>query len=195
MTSSPIPGALNEFVTPDNKAAALSFYYKDHQADTVKRVAAWAEQGARVLHKEYPELRFELGGGLVGVNAAINEALHDDHLKVVPLVMLLAFTLVAVYYGSAHAGVLMVVPMIFATTLSYAYMAARGMSISVATVPIVAVGVGVGIDYAVYFMDRIREEMARPFHWTSRVFLKKLEAIDLKRGLLFCTRIQGVNEI
>ena len=28
------------------------------------------------------------------------------------------------------------------------------------TVPVITVGVGVGIDYAVYFMDRIREEFA-----------------------------------
>ena len=28
------------------------------------------------------------------------------------------------------------------------------------SVPVIAVGVGVGIDYAVYFMDRIREEFA-----------------------------------
>jgi predicted RND superfamily exporter protein len=44
--------------------------------------------------------------------------------------------------------------------MTYAYMGASNIGISVNTVPVIAVGVGVGIDYAVYFMDRIREEMA-----------------------------------
>lgn len=161
MTSSPIPGALNEYLTPDNRTAALVFYYKDHQADTVKNALDWAKAGIKELKKEFPGVEFKLAGGLVGVNAAINESLHDDHVKVVPLVMLIAFALVAVYYSSLHAGWLMIMPMLFSTALSYAYMSAKGISISVATVPVVAVGVGVGIDYAVYFMDRIREEMAK----------------------------------
>jgi predicted RND superfamily exporter protein len=44
--------------------------------------------------------------------------------------------------------------------MTYAYMGASNIGINVNTVPVIAVGVGVGIDYAVYFMDRIREEMA-----------------------------------
>src|SRR5258707_12462065 len=55
----------------------------------------------------------------------------------------------------------MVLPMLFATVMTYAYMGWNGVGISVNTVPVIMVGVGVGIDYAVYFMDRIREEMAR----------------------------------
>jgi predicted RND superfamily exporter protein len=53
----------------------------------------------------------------------------------------------------------MVLPMLFATVMTYAYMGWQGIGISVNTVPVIMIGVGVGIDYAVYFMDRIREEM------------------------------------
>src|SRR5207244_12028962 len=79
----------------------------------------------------------------------------------IPTVMALAFLLVMAYYQSLHAGWLMVLPMLFATVMTYAYMGWNGVGISVNTVPVIMVGVGVGIDYAVYFMDRIREEMAR----------------------------------
>ena len=58
------------------------------------------------------------------------------------------------------SGWLMVLPMLFATVMTYAYMGWNGIGVSVNTVPVIMVGVGVGIDYAVYFMDRIREEMA-----------------------------------
>lgn len=161
MASSPIPGALKEFVTPDEDEADMVFYYKDHQADTINRIVALAEDGIRQIEAEVPGLHVELGGGIIGVTAAGNQALHTDHLIIIPAVMLLAFVIVMVYYSSLHAGWLMILPMLFSTLMTYAYMGALNIGINVNTVPVIAVGVGVGIDYAVYFMDRIREEYAR----------------------------------
>ena len=160
MASSPIPGALKEFVTPDENEANMVFYYKDHQAETIRRVVALAEEGIKQVEKDVPGLHIELGGGIIGVTAAGNQALHTDHMIIIPAVMILAFLLVMAYYQSLHAGWLMVLPMLFATLMTYAYMGAANIGINVNTVPVIAVGVGVGIDYAVYFMDRIREEMA-----------------------------------
>ncbi len=156
MASSPIPGALKEFVTPDEDEADMVFYYKDHQADTINRVVALAEEGIRQIEKEVPGLHIELGGGIIGVTAAGNQALHTDHMIIIPAVMILAFVIVMVYYSSLHAGWLMILPMLFSTLMTYAYMGALNIGINVNTVPVIAVGVGVGIDYAVYFMDRIR---------------------------------------
>ncbi len=160
LASSPIPGALKEFVSPDENEANMVFYYKDHQAATIARVVALAEEGKKQIEAEVPGLHIELGGGIIGVTAAANQALHVDHMKIIPAVMIIAFVLVAIYYSSIHAGWLMVLPMLFATLMTYAYMGAADIGINVNTVPVIAVGVGVGIDYAVYFMDRIREEMA-----------------------------------
>ncbi|GAB2182437.1 MMPL family transporter [Denitratisoma sp. agr-D3] len=160
MASSPIPGALKEFVTADEDEANMVFYYKDHQAETIRRIVALAEEGILAIEKDVPGLHIELGGGIIGVTAAGNQALHTDHMIIIPAVMIIAFLLVMAYYQSLHAGWLMVLPMLFATLLTYAYMGAANIGISVNTVPVIAVGVGVGIDYAVYFMDRIREEMA-----------------------------------
>ncbi|WP_019916691.1 efflux RND transporter permease subunit [Methyloversatilis discipulorum] len=160
MASSPIPGALKEYISPDENEANMVFFYKDHQAETINRVVALAEEGKARIEAEVPGLKIELGGGIIGVTAAANQALHTDHMIIIPAVMLLAFFLVMAYYQSLHAGWLMVLPMLFATVMTYAYMGWANIGISVNTVPVIAVGVGVGIDYAVYFMDRIREEMA-----------------------------------
>ena len=160
MASSPIPGALKEYISPDENEANMVFFYKDHQAETINRVVALAEEGKARIEAEVPGLKIELGGGIIGVTAAANQALHTDHMIIIPAVMLLAFFLVMAYYQSLHAGWLMVLPMLFATVMTYAYMGWADIGISVNTVPVIAVGVGVGIDYAVYFMDRIREEMA-----------------------------------
>lgn len=161
MASSPIPGALKEFVNPEETDANMVFYYKDHQGETIRRavhmVKSWiAEKGDAV-----EGLSFHLAGGIIGVTAAINEAVFYTNKIVVPAVLLLIFIFVTFFYGSFHAGWLMFLAMSFATILSYGYMGFMNIGINVNTVPIIAVGIGVGIDYSIYIMDRIREEIPK----------------------------------
>lgn len=160
MAASPIPGALNEFANTDETLANIVFFYKDHQAQTIRRAIAMAREGIERFGAGIDKLRIELAGGVVGVNAAINDAVAQDNLLIVPLVLAISFVFVWMFYGSLHAGWLMVLPMLFATVLTYAYMSLRGIGMNVNTVPVLAVGIGVGIDYAIYIMNRIREEMA-----------------------------------
>jgi predicted RND superfamily exporter protein len=191
LASSPIPGALKEFVNSDENEADLVFYYKDHQADTVSRAEALALESARAIEAEVPGLHLELGGGIVGVTMASNEALHHDHQIIIPMVMLIAFVMVMTYYSSLHAGWLMVLPMLFSTTMTYAYMGAAGIGINVNTVPVIAVGVGVGIDYAVYFMDRIREEMAHT-HSIHRAVVQAVATTGYAVSFTAVTLVAGV---
>jgi len=191
LASSPIPGALKEFVNPDENEAVMVFYYKDHRADTINRAVALANEAASIAGAGVDDLVFEPGGGIIGVTAAANDALHTDHTLLVPLVMALAFALVTLYYQSVHAGWLMVLPMLFATAMSYAYMGVKGIGISVNTVPVIMVGVGVGIDYAVYFMDRIREEMAE-VHDIKRAAIHAVATTGYAVSFTAVTLIAGV---
>jgi hypothetical protein len=47
-----------------------------------------------------------------------------------------------------------------ATTLSLAYMALMNIGLNINTLPVQSVGVGIGVDYAIYIVDRIRQECA-----------------------------------
>ncbi|MFQ5635544.1 MAG: RND family transporter [Gammaproteobacteria bacterium] len=161
MMSSPVPGALLEYIDPDERLANLVFYYKDHRGETIRRaihmVKSWKESAAAAVEG----LEVRLAGGLIGVTAAINEAAFETNMIVIPLVLLLILAFVTAFYWSLHAGWLMMLAMSFATTVTYAYMGITGIGINVNTVPIIAVGIGVGIDYSIYIMDRIRAEMGR----------------------------------
>ncbi|WP_226686174.1 efflux RND transporter permease subunit [Stutzerimonas stutzeri] len=161
MASSPIPGALNEFNDTDDRIANLVFYYKDRQGETIRRAMHMAKQWIAEHGEEVPGLSIRLAGGTLGVAAAMNESAFDTNLLVLPLVFLLIFAFVMLFYTSWHAGLMMLMAMLFATVLTYAYMGLAGMSIDINTVPVIAVGIGVGIDYSIYMMDRIREEMVK----------------------------------
>ncbi|MFK8068540.1 MAG: RND family transporter [Gammaproteobacteria bacterium] len=159
MMSSPVPGALLEFIDPEEKNANMVFYYKDHKGETIRRAIHMVKEWSASSAAQIEGFSLKLAGGVIGVTAAINEAAYETNIIVIPLVFLLIFVFVTVFYWSLHAGWLMLLAMIFATTLTYAYMGITGLGINVNTVPIIAVGIGVGIDYSIYIMDRIRLEI------------------------------------
>nr|AMR08622.1 hypothetical protein [uncultured bacterium] len=161
MASSPIPGALDEFNDTDDRIANLVFYYKDRQGETIRRAIHMAKEWISENGDSVEGLTIRLAGGTLGVAAAMNESAFETNVIVLPLVFLLIFIFVMLFYTSWHAGLMMLLAMLFATTLTYAYMGLNRLSIDINTVPVIAVGIGVGIDYSIYMMDRIREEMAR----------------------------------
>ncbi len=161
MASSPIPGALDEFNDTDDRVANLVFYYKDRQGETIRRAIHMAKEWIAENGDSVEGLTIRLAGGTLGVAAAMNESAFETNVIVLPLVFLLIFAFVMLFYTSWHAGLMMLMAMLFATTLTYAYMGLNSLSIDINTVPVIAVGIGVGIDYSIYMMDRIREEMAK----------------------------------
>ncbi|WP_286164406.1 MMPL family transporter [Azoarcus sp. DN11] len=191
MAASPIPGALNEYTNTDENLANVVFFYKDHQAQTIERAIALAREGAAGLADKVPGLSIELAGGNVGVNAAINDAVRHDNFLIVPLVLALSFAFVWAFYGSLHAGWLMVLPMLFATVMTYSYMSIRHIGMNVNTVPVIAVGIGVGIDYAIYIMNRIREEMAA-LQDLRKAVLKAIATTGFAVSFTAMTLIAGV---
>lgn len=161
MASSPIPGALKEFVDTDDQNANLVFFYKDHKGETLRRAIHMAKEWIDNPENAVDGLELKLAGGPIGVTAAINEAAFASNMVIIPAAMALIFLFVTLFYWSFHAGWLMFLVMTFCTVATYAYMGVAGIGIDVNTVPIIAVGIGVGIDYSIYMMDRVREEVAR----------------------------------
>jgi uncharacterized protein len=159
MASSPIPGAEKEFIDVDQQSANMVFYYKDLKGETIRRAIHQVKEWVETTGSKVEGLTIHLAGGPIGVTAAINEASFSTNMLIIPLVLGLIFLSVTAFYGSLHAGLLMMCSMAFATTMTYAYMGIKGIGINVNTVPIIAVGIGIGIDYSIYVMDRIREEI------------------------------------
>jgi predicted RND superfamily exporter protein len=138
----------------------MVFFYKDHQAETIRRAIHRAKEWIHDPSNQVEGLEIKLAGGLVGVTAAMNESAFESNMLIIPLVLALIFVFVTWFYWSFHAGGIMFLAMMFCTTATYAYMGWAGIGINVNTVPIIAVGIGVGIDYSIYIMDRIREDAA-----------------------------------
>ncbi len=111
MASSPIPGALQEFVSPDEDEASIVVFYKDHKGTTIRRAFHMLKTWINDPANQVEGLRFELAGGIIGVTAAGNEAAFETNMVVLPLVLLLIFAFVTIFYMTFHSGFLMLAMM------------------------------------------------------------------------------------
>ncbi|MCU7893136.1 MAG: MMPL family transporter [Candidatus Thiodiazotropha sp. (ex Ustalcina ferruginea)] len=82
MASSPVPGALKEFVDTDDQVANIVFFYKDHQARTIRRAIHRAKEWINDPANHVEGLHVELAGGLVGVTAAMNESAYESNMLI-----------------------------------------------------------------------------------------------------------------
>ena len=104
-------------------------------------------------------VQFVMSGGLMGILAAIDDEVERSHVANIILIFLVIFTLHSITYKSVPSGFIILLQIATATMLSLAYMAIVGMGLNINTLPVQSVGVGIGVDYAIYIVDRIRQEV------------------------------------
>ncbi|PYM03364.1 MAG: RND transporter, partial [Candidatus Rokuibacteriota bacterium] len=85
------------------------------------------------------------------------------HGKILNIIQIGAVILVitSLVFRSLVAGILVLVPLILAVLANFGFMGLTGMRLNIATAVISAMAVGIGADYAIYFIYRLREELAR----------------------------------
>ncbi len=105
-------------------------------------------------------VQFVLAGGIMGILAAINDEVERGHVANISLILLVIYVLQTLTYRSLWSGTIIVIQLGTATMLSLAYMALKGVGLNINTLPVQSVGVGIGVDYAIYIVDRIRQEVA-----------------------------------
>src|SRR5437899_12844818 len=102
---------------------------------------------------------FKLAGGLIGVLAAANEELVRNDLLMNVLGFGTIYVIVLFTYRSWAAGIYLLAPLFISNILINGAMAVWGIGVNVNTLPLVTVGVGFGIDYGLYILSRIIEEI------------------------------------
>jgi hypothetical protein len=105
-------------------------------------------------------VQFVMAGGIMGILAAINDEVERSHVANIALIFVVIFVLHSLTYQSALSGGIIFLQIATATMISLAYMALRGIGLNINTLPVQSVGVGIGVDYAIYIVDRIRQECA-----------------------------------
>ncbi len=98
-------------------------------------------------------------GGDAGLYLAIDDVVPRLNSLNLALALGAIFVCSAAAFGSIVAGAMFVLACVMANFVAFVYMDARHIGLTVDTIPVVSLGIGLGIDYGIYAVARIRDEM------------------------------------
>jgi predicted RND superfamily exporter protein len=147
-------------ITPRRDATQITVYCKNREGENVQRIVERTERFFAQPDHKVPGVHFRLAAGIIGELAAANQEILDNDLLLNVLAFTTIYIIVLFTYRSFMAGFYLLFPLALANAAINAYMGAHDIGININTLPVVTVGVGFGIDYAIYIVSRIIEELA-----------------------------------
>jgi predicted RND superfamily exporter protein len=98
-------------------------------------------------------------GGAAGLFLAANDVLKTLDFVNITFVLLVIYVCCAFTFRSMVAGVLFIVSCVMANFGAFVYMNARGIGLTIDTIPVISLGIGLGVDYGIYTVARIEDEV------------------------------------
>ncbi|MBW2368321.1 MAG: MMPL family transporter [Deltaproteobacteria bacterium] len=177
------PGDLDRYADPKFYNSNILMFFKDHTEETIHRIRTHMKKFFEIYPKRIEVGEFLLAGGVIGMETALNEEIAGLHAKVDALVLGAIFLMCVIAYRSIMAGILVVIPLLLANLLAFAYMSYAGIGFTINTLPCSAVGVGVGVNFFLFIFSRMREEMIKnDGNWTLSV---GITAQTATKGVVF----------
>ncbi|MGH8597048.1 MAG: MMPL family transporter, partial [Gammaproteobacteria bacterium] len=141
----------------EGRTANFVVFYKDATGRTVHT----AVDAAKKFLDEHPleGVTPRFAGGIIGTTAAANQETEISDLKMTLTIVAVVVLAIAIAYRSIVAGLMVFVILVLCVMTNRAFMTIRDIGLNVNTLPVTAVGIGVGVDYAIYMLDRLKEEM------------------------------------
>ena len=100
-------------------------------------------------------------GGEAGLFLAANDVLKQLDFINITFVLLVIYVCCAFTFRSLTAGALFIISCVMANFGAFVYMNARGIGLTIDTIPVISLGIGLGVDYGIYTVARIRDEVAQ----------------------------------
>jgi len=150
------PDDFDQYYTSDDSAASIVAFCQDHTTKTVNEVIGYCEDFISQIEDE--DIHFHLASGVVGIVAAVNDAVAKDQILIPVAAFLVVFLFCAFFYRSFVAAGLLILPLGVANLFVLGYMGFAHIGLNLQTLPVSAIAVGIGVDYGIYLLSRIREE-------------------------------------
>lgn len=98
-------------------------------------------------------------GGEAGLFLAANDVLKRLDFVNITFVLLVIFLCCTFTFRSPVAGTLFIVSCVMANFGAFVYMNARNIGLTIDTIPVISLGIGLGVDYGIYAVARIQDEV------------------------------------
>jgi hypothetical protein len=141
----------------DCSVMPVMIFLEDHKAETIERVVAAAKQYGAELGDE--DTRFMLATGPAGVMAATNEAVSAAQQPMMWYVYAAVILLCLLSFRSVRATAAVIIPLYVVSVLATALMTKLQIGLTVSTLPVIALGVGIGVDYGIYILSTMSQQL------------------------------------
>jgi predicted RND superfamily exporter protein len=157
------PGEMERYI-PNSQAEAtcIRVLLRDHTYDTLNRLLTEINDFQKSRMSTDPGLskvKTAYMGGIAGLYAAANQVLKYTDFFNLTLTLLAVGICCAVEFRSIVAGLLFIAASVLGNFGAFIYMNARNLTLTIDTIPVVSLGIGLGIDYGIYTMAAIRDEV------------------------------------
>ena len=141
----------------DCSVMPVMIFLEDHKAETIERVVAAAKQHGAELGDA--DTRFMLATGPAGVMAATNEAVSAAQQPMMWYVYAAVILLCLMSFRSVRATAAVIIPLYVVSVLATALMTKLQIGLTVSTLPVIALGVGIGVDYGIYILSTMSQQL------------------------------------
>jgi len=156
------PGEADRWANNEGSALCIRVLLRSHTFAALTRLQSELAEFFKtrvVTDPELPQVQFRYLGGGAGLYAAANDVLFRLDIINIVFVLTVVFVFSAISFRSLVAGVLFVLACVLANFAAFIYMSLRGIGLTIDTIPVISLGIGLGIDYGIYTVARIRDEV------------------------------------
>jgi uncharacterized protein len=149
---------------PSVVSMSIRLLLSDHTYARLQRlnadVASFVQD--RVAHdpQHLSEVKVRYLGGDAGLYLAADNVVGKLNSLNLVLALGVIFLASALIFFSPMAGLLFVLAAMMANYVAFLYMDYRVIGLTIDTIPVISLGIGLGINYAIYTVGRIRDEVA-----------------------------------
>jgi predicted RND superfamily exporter protein len=146
------------------EATCIRVLLRNHTYDTLNNLLAEIDafRKAEVAKdSSVSKVKVMVLGGIGGLYAAANQVLKYTDFFNLTLTLIAVGICCAFEFGSIWAGLLFIAASVLGNFGAFIYMNLRGLTLTIDTIPVVSLGIGLGIDYGIYTVAAIRDEVIR----------------------------------
>jgi predicted RND superfamily exporter protein len=147
------------FFEMDFRQANIRVFMRDHLGRTVSSVI---EDTANFLSdpaNRRSDADIVQAAGMIGIYGAINEVIGKSQVSNIIIMLMVVFVFCGIAFRSLFAGLIVFIPLILGNLITFAVMGFGRVGLFIYTIPVAALGIGVGVDYSLYLISRLKDEM------------------------------------
>lgn len=150
-TSSASAGDLDRYMDPSGRYGTVLTLFRGYSNEIIKQAIAHGQS----FNSGNGVVEFKFAGGLLGILAAVNEAVENSYWTNLVLIWIIVYWCLYLTYGSLVASAILMIPVILSQFVAEALMVLTNIDLNVNSLPIAAAGAGVGVDYGIYHFSRM----------------------------------------